>query len=209
MNSCVARICKSSGSMRFARAYMARRQVQKLSRADRSVFGVARHGALERMAVSVGHAGNHDAVDALDVRSATSAAGASSMAVMNPSSDTATTTSRAQPLRQIDRLQIEVPHPDYTCIGNRSCRIIRPTSGGGRSAVQKASGKEWDQVWVGANIATMVAGTGPYGNIKDARSGRQGRAHRVDWPSRRGPGSRPRRRVCRFKTHKACGSPRD
>jgi imidazolonepropionase len=34
--------------------------------------------------------------------------------------------------------------------------------------VQKDSGKEWDQIWVGANIATMVAGTGPYGNIKEA-----------------------------------------
>jgi imidazolonepropionase len=34
--------------------------------------------------------------------------------------------------------------------------------------VQKSSGKEWDQVWVGANIATMVAGAEPYGNLENA-----------------------------------------
>jgi imidazolonepropionase len=34
--------------------------------------------------------------------------------------------------------------------------------------VQKTSGNEWDQVWIGANIATMVAGVEPYGNIRNA-----------------------------------------
>ena len=34
--------------------------------------------------------------------------------------------------------------------------------------MQKLSGGEWDQVWIGANIATMVAGAGPYGNLKDS-----------------------------------------
>jgi imidazolonepropionase len=31
-----------------------------------------------------------------------------------------------------------------------------------------ASNKEWDRVWIGANIATMVAGGKPYGNLADA-----------------------------------------
>jgi imidazolonepropionase len=38
----------------------------------------------------------------------------------------------------------------------------------GRPAVQKSSGKEWDQVWVGANIATMALGKESYGSLKDA-----------------------------------------
>jgi imidazolonepropionase len=45
--------------------------------------------------------------------------------------------------------------------------------------VQKDSGKEWDQIWVGANIATMVAGTGPYGNIKEAALAVKG--ERIAW----------------------------
>jgi imidazolonepropionase len=34
--------------------------------------------------------------------------------------------------------------------------------------VQKTPDKEWDQVWIGADIATMVAGRGPYGNVENA-----------------------------------------
>jgi imidazolonepropionase len=34
--------------------------------------------------------------------------------------------------------------------------------------LQKTSGKEWDQIWVGANIATMAAGAGPYGSLENA-----------------------------------------
>jgi imidazolonepropionase len=45
--------------------------------------------------------------------------------------------------------------------------------------VQKDSGKEWDQIWVGANIATMVAGKGPYGNIKEAALAVKG--ERIAW----------------------------
>jgi imidazolonepropionase len=45
--------------------------------------------------------------------------------------------------------------------------------------VQKSSGKEWDQVWSGANIATMAAGTGPYGNIKNAALAVKG--ERIAW----------------------------
>jgi imidazolonepropionase len=45
--------------------------------------------------------------------------------------------------------------------------------------VQKSSGKEWDQVWSGANIATMVAGTEPYGNMKNAALAVKG--ERIAW----------------------------
>jgi imidazolonepropionase len=45
--------------------------------------------------------------------------------------------------------------------------------------VQKSSGKEWDQVWSGANIATMVAGAEPYGNLKDAALAVKG--ERIAW----------------------------
>jgi imidazolonepropionase len=45
--------------------------------------------------------------------------------------------------------------------------------------VQKASGKEWDHIWIGANIATMVAGTEPYGNIKNAALAVKG--ERIAW----------------------------
>src|SRR5271156_2858398 len=70
-------------------------------------------------------------------------------------------------------------HVDYTCIGNRLCRIILVTGGSKRSAMQKNSGKEWDQVWAGANIATMVAGAEPYGNIRDAALAIKG--ERIAW----------------------------
>jgi imidazolonepropionase len=45
--------------------------------------------------------------------------------------------------------------------------------------VQKSSGSEWDQVWSGANIATMVAGAEPYGNIKNAALAVKG--ERIAW----------------------------
>jgi imidazolonepropionase len=34
--------------------------------------------------------------------------------------------------------------------------------------VQKTPDKAWDQVWIGADIATMVAGAGAYGNVQNA-----------------------------------------
>jgi imidazolonepropionase len=34
--------------------------------------------------------------------------------------------------------------------------------------MQKTSDQVWDQVWIGANIATMVAGGRPYGNLENA-----------------------------------------
>ncbi len=32
--------------------------------------------------------------------------------------------------------------------------------------VQTSSSKEWDRVWIGANIASMVAGAEPYGKLE-------------------------------------------
>ena len=45
--------------------------------------------------------------------------------------------------------------------------------------MQKSSNSDWDQVWIGANIATMVAGAGPYGNIKDTALAVKG--ERIAW----------------------------
>jgi len=45
--------------------------------------------------------------------------------------------------------------------------------------VQKSSGNEWDQVWSGANIATMVAGAEPYGTLKNAALAIKG--ERIAW----------------------------
>jgi imidazolonepropionase len=45
--------------------------------------------------------------------------------------------------------------------------------------VQKSSGNEWDQVWIGANIATMIAGAEPYGTIKNAALAVKG--ERIAW----------------------------
>ena len=42
-----------------------------------------------------------------------------------------------------------------------------------------ASNLEWDRVWVGANIATMVAGGKPYGNLADAALAVKG--DRIAW----------------------------
>jgi imidazolonepropionase len=45
--------------------------------------------------------------------------------------------------------------------------------------VQKSSDNEWDHVWIGVNIATMVAGAEPYGNLKDAALAVKG--ERIAW----------------------------
>jgi imidazolonepropionase len=45
--------------------------------------------------------------------------------------------------------------------------------------VQKSSGEVWDQVWIGANIASMVAGAEPYGNIENAALAVKG--ERIAW----------------------------
>jgi imidazolonepropionase len=45
--------------------------------------------------------------------------------------------------------------------------------------VQESSGKEWDQIWIGANIATMVAGADAYGNLKNAALAVKG--ERIAW----------------------------
>ncbi len=49
----------------------------------------------------------------------------------------------------------------------------------GRAAVQKSSRDDWDEVWAGANIATMVAGAAPYGNIENAALAVKG--ERIAW----------------------------
>ena len=45
--------------------------------------------------------------------------------------------------------------------------------------MQEFSSREWDQVWIGADIATMVAGAGSYGNIKNAALAVKG--ERIAW----------------------------
>jgi imidazolonepropionase len=45
--------------------------------------------------------------------------------------------------------------------------------------VQKCSGKEWDQVWTGANIATMAGTAEPYGNLENAALAVKG--ERIAW----------------------------
>ncbi|MGC2029916.1 MAG: imidazolonepropionase [Steroidobacteraceae bacterium] len=45
--------------------------------------------------------------------------------------------------------------------------------------MKKSSGKEWDQIWIGANIATMVAGADAYGNLKNAALAVKG--ERIAW----------------------------
>jgi imidazolonepropionase len=45
--------------------------------------------------------------------------------------------------------------------------------------VQKSSGNEWDQVWISANIATMVPGAKPYGIINNAALAVKG--ERIAW----------------------------
>jgi predicted membrane GTPase involved in stress response len=90
-------------------------------------------------------------------------------AVMKPWSETVTIDISRPAMRQKSGLQMVATHVDYTCIGNHSCRIILATVVSGRVAVQNSSGSEWDQVWIGANIATMVAGAAPYGNLETPR----------------------------------------
>jgi imidazolonepropionase len=45
--------------------------------------------------------------------------------------------------------------------------------------VKNASGNDWDRIWIGANIATMVAGAEPYGNINNAALAVKG--ERIAW----------------------------
>ena len=65
-------------------------------------------------------------------------------------------------------------HVAYTCIGSLACRIMRGTANGTASArmlsadesSNAAAKSEWDRVWVGAHIATMVAAGAPYGKVQ-------------------------------------------
>ena len=128
------------------------------------------------MTVRVGHAGHSDAVDAL--------AAAIDLRVRIDLGDEAIVGDRdddvsSPTLRQKSRFQVEAVHVDYTCIGNLACRIIRVTVFSGRTSVQKSSGNEWDHVWVGARIATMVGGTRPYGTIENAALAVKG--ERIAW----------------------------
>ncbi|HWG68392.1 MAG TPA: imidazolonepropionase [Steroidobacteraceae bacterium] len=45
--------------------------------------------------------------------------------------------------------------------------------------MQKSSRDDWDEVWVGGNLATMVAGAAPYGNIENAALAVKG--ERIAW----------------------------
>jgi imidazolonepropionase len=56
--------------------------------------------------------------------------------------------------------------------------------------VQESVADEWDQIWVGANVATMRAGATPYGQIEDAAIAVKG--ERIAWL---GPASEGRRRA--------------
>jgi hypothetical protein len=50
-------------------------------------------------------------------------------------------------------------HVDYTCIGNQLAVSYGDIKRGRISRAEKID-RSWDQVWVGAHIATMVAGPG-------------------------------------------------
>jgi imidazolonepropionase len=45
--------------------------------------------------------------------------------------------------------------------------------------MRESSGGKWDEVWIGANIATMTSGTGAYGSIADAALAVNG--ERIAW----------------------------
>jgi imidazolonepropionase len=60
--------------------------------------------------------------------------------------------------------------------------------------MQKMSGEAWDQVWIGANIATMVAGAKPYGNLENAALAVAG--ERIAWI---GPAAEARARAAAEK----------
>jgi imidazolonepropionase len=45
--------------------------------------------------------------------------------------------------------------------------------------LQKSSSKEWDQVWTGASVATMVAGSEPYGRLENVALAIKG--ERIAW----------------------------
>ena len=46
-------------------------------------------------------------------------------------------------------------------------------------------GSTGTRVWIGMSIATMVAGSIPYGKLETRRARDKGRAHCLDWPRRR------------------------
>ena len=56
--------------------------------------------------------------------------------------------------------------------------------------MRKSSDNDWDEVWIGANIATMAAGAGSYGSIEDAALAVRG--ERIAWI---GTATEARRRV--------------
>jgi imidazolonepropionase len=66
--------------------------------------------------------------------------------------------------------------PAYTCIVKAACRIIKAAT---TALAQGASFVEWDRVWIGMSIATMVAGRTAYGKLADAALAVKG--ERIAW----------------------------
>lgn len=60
--------------------------------------------------------------------------------------------------------------------------------------MRKPSDREWDQVWIGADLATMVAGAGAYGNIKNAALAVKG--ERIAWIGPAAEGARKAAELC-------------
>ena len=68
--------------------------------------------------------------------------------------------------------------------------------------MQKASSQEWDQVWIGANIATMVPAAAPYGNLQNAALAVRG--ERIAWIGPAAEGT-TRAAAQNLRTHDARG----
>jgi imidazolonepropionase len=73
-----------------------------------------------------------------------------------------------------------------------TCRIIDPRANGGKAAtpVEASIDREWDRVWAGASIATMVPGAEAYG--KSAGDALAVKGERIAWL---GPADEARRRA--------------
>ena len=138
------------------------------------------------MTVRVGHAGHHESGNALRIAGAPPLdRAATSMRLMCPSSATVTSTSRTQPCVQQNGFQM--------VLSGHCLYLYRQPSLPYHSIHSKPSGaavssKEWDRVWIGADIATMVAGGEPYGKLKNAALAVKG--ERIAWI---GPAAEARR----------------
>ena len=93
---------------------------------------------------------------------------------------------------------ISLCHVAYTCIGSLSLPYHMKNRKQQAHECRQSRIEEWDRVWLGANIATMVAAQEPYGKLEGAALAVKG--ERIAWIGSSRGGATQGRRARTFRS---------